>query len=163
MPLTTKPRMMPIKNLAKNGPVGVLKRCCTTRLARTCRSTRTRRCREQYVPLVAFWLRQFSADSIICMCEFDFRQTQVSRRHSRSGFAQCCRLDHDRIRLNPIMVSSLCLSTISGQTLRVRPVGKPVSIFPDHSLTAREHQIHSLSFAATLQRAPRKAFAENVL
>src|SRR6202163_3776719 len=27
----TKPRMMPIKNLAKNGPVGVLKRCCTTR------------------------------------------------------------------------------------------------------------------------------------
>jgi hypothetical protein len=24
----TKPRMMPIKNLAKNGPVGVLKRCC---------------------------------------------------------------------------------------------------------------------------------------
>src|ERR1700681_2194445 len=25
----TKPRMMPIKNLAKNGPVGVLKRCCT--------------------------------------------------------------------------------------------------------------------------------------
>ena len=26
----TKPRMMPIKNLAKNGPVGVLKRRCTT-------------------------------------------------------------------------------------------------------------------------------------
>src|ERR1700738_3485235 len=26
----TKPRMMPIKNLAKNGPVGGLKRCCTT-------------------------------------------------------------------------------------------------------------------------------------
>src|SRR6201985_778737 len=25
----TKPRMMPIKNLAKNGPVGVLKRRCT--------------------------------------------------------------------------------------------------------------------------------------
>src|ERR1700739_2747167 len=24
----TKPRMMPIKNLPKNGPVGVLKRCC---------------------------------------------------------------------------------------------------------------------------------------
>jgi hypothetical protein len=28
--LATKPRMMPIKNLAKDGPVGVLKRCCTT-------------------------------------------------------------------------------------------------------------------------------------
>jgi hypothetical protein len=26
----TKPRMMPIENLAKNGPVGVLKRRCTT-------------------------------------------------------------------------------------------------------------------------------------
>src|SRR6202008_2620934 len=31
----TKPRMMPIKNLAKNGPVGVLKRRCTMRSART--------------------------------------------------------------------------------------------------------------------------------
>jgi hypothetical protein len=30
----TKPRMMPIKNLAKNGPVGVLKRCCTTAVER---------------------------------------------------------------------------------------------------------------------------------
>ena len=31
----TKPRMMPIKNLAKNGPVGVLKRCCTMAADRT--------------------------------------------------------------------------------------------------------------------------------
>jgi hypothetical protein len=31
----TKPRMMPIKNLAKNGPVGVLKRCCTIKPGRT--------------------------------------------------------------------------------------------------------------------------------
>jgi hypothetical protein len=31
----TKPRMMPIKNLAKNGPVGVLKRCCIMRRGRT--------------------------------------------------------------------------------------------------------------------------------
>src|SRR5258708_32588234 len=30
----TKPRMMPIKNLATNGPVGVLKRCCTIDAAR---------------------------------------------------------------------------------------------------------------------------------
>jgi len=30
----TKPRMMPIKNLAKNGPVGVLKPRCTTTLER---------------------------------------------------------------------------------------------------------------------------------
>jgi hypothetical protein len=64
---------------------GIFAICCdltrptTTRLARTCQSTRARRCREQYMPLVAFWLRQFSADFIICMCEFDFRQTQSGR------------------------------------------------------------------------------------
>jgi hypothetical protein len=72
----TKPRMMPIKNLAKNGSVGVLKRRCITRLARTFQSTRTRRRREQYIPLVAFCVRHFLADFIICMCEFDFRQAQ---------------------------------------------------------------------------------------
>ena len=37
----------------------------------------TRRRREQYIPLVAFCLRHFLADFIICMCEFDFRQAQV--------------------------------------------------------------------------------------
>jgi hypothetical protein len=31
----TKPRMMPIKNLTKNGPVGVLKRRCIMSLGRT--------------------------------------------------------------------------------------------------------------------------------
>jgi hypothetical protein len=31
------------------------------------------------MPLVAFYLRHFSADFIICMCEFDFRQAQPSR------------------------------------------------------------------------------------
>src|SRR5438552_12091577 len=43
------------------------------------------------------------------------------------------RLDHDPIRLNRIMISSLCLSMISGQTLRVCPDGKPASTFPDHA------------------------------
>ena len=32
--------------------------------------------RKQYIPLVAFCLRHFLADLIICMCEFDFRQAQ---------------------------------------------------------------------------------------
>jgi hypothetical protein len=41
-------------------------------------STRTRRRREQYMPLVAFWLSHFLADFIICMCEFDFRQAQLA-------------------------------------------------------------------------------------
>src|SRR6202165_5913908 len=63
---------------------GIFAICCdltrptTTRLARTFQSTRTRRRREQYIPLVAFCLRHFLADFIICMCEFDFRQAQSS-------------------------------------------------------------------------------------
>src|SRR5258707_8098289 len=53
-----------------------LTRATITRLARTSQSTRTRRSREQYMPLVALCLRHFLADSIICMCVFDFRQAQ---------------------------------------------------------------------------------------
>jgi acyl-coenzyme A thioesterase PaaI-like protein len=37
-------------------------------------------------------------------------------------------------RLPKIMISSVCLGMISGQTLRVCPEGKPVSTFPDHAL-----------------------------
>src|SRR5882757_6749935 len=67
---------------------GISAICCDltrptiTRLARTFQSTRTRRCREQYMPLVTFCLRHFLADSIICMYVFDFRQAQV---HSAAG------------------------------------------------------------------------------
>jgi hypothetical protein len=56
-----------------------LTRPTIARLARTFRSTRTRRRRELYIPLVAFCLRHFLADFIICMCEFDFRQAQARR------------------------------------------------------------------------------------
>src|SRR6202165_2799779 len=69
---------------------GIFAICCDltrptiTRLARTFQSTRTRRRREQYIPLVAFCLRHFLADFIICMCEFDFRQAQGVVRVSRS-------------------------------------------------------------------------------
>ena len=80
-----KPRMMPIKNLAKNGPVGVLKPRCITRLARTFQSTRTHRRRERYMPLVAFCLSHFLADFIICMCVFDFRQAQVNPEGGAQG------------------------------------------------------------------------------
>jgi hypothetical protein len=58
---------------------------------RTFQSTRTRRRREQYMPLVAFRLSHFLADVIICMCEFDFRQAQrfsryqLTRSPRRSG------------------------------------------------------------------------------
>ena len=48
-------------------------------------STRTRRRREQYILLVAFCLRHFLADFIICMCEFDFRQAHVFVQLARCG------------------------------------------------------------------------------
>src|SRR5277367_4865265 len=55
-----------------------LTRPTITRLARTFQSTRTRRRRERYMPLVAFCLSHFLADFIICTCEFDFRQAHVA-------------------------------------------------------------------------------------
>src|SRR3981189_2229284 len=63
---------------------GIFAICCDltrptiTRLARTFQSTRTRRRREQYIPLVALCLRHSLADFIICMCEFDFRQAHAA-------------------------------------------------------------------------------------
>src|SRR6266576_2870022 len=42
-------------------------------------------------------------------------------------------------RLDRIMISSLCLSMISGQTLCVCPEGKPVSTFPDHAVESRQN------------------------
>ena len=56
-----------------------------TVLWRTFQSTRTRRRREQYIPLVSFCLRHFLADFIICMCEFDFRQAHVFVQLARCG------------------------------------------------------------------------------
>jgi hypothetical protein len=50
-----------------------------TRLACTFRSTRMRHRREQFMLLAAFCLRHFSADFIICTCEFEFRQAQLVR------------------------------------------------------------------------------------
>src|SRR5260221_780620 len=69
------PRMPRIKKLVLRDPVGVPSSCCITRLARTFQSTRTRRRREQYMPLVAFCLRHFFADFTICTNEFDLRQS----------------------------------------------------------------------------------------
>src|SRR5882757_3750062 len=82
---------------------GISAICCDltrptiTRLARTFQSTRTRRCREQYMPLVTFCLRHFLADSIICMYVFDFRQAQafygrcrpLERETDREGRLPC--------------------------------------------------------------------------
>jgi hypothetical protein len=56
----------------------------------------TRRRREQYMPLVAFCLRHFLADFIICMCECDFRQAHLtclfeSRAYSSESCDQQCK------------------------------------------------------------------------
>src|SRR5712664_2477347 len=62
-----------------------LTRPTITRLARTFQSTRTRRRREQYMPLVAFCLRHFLPGFTTCMCEFDFRQAQPSEARDELG------------------------------------------------------------------------------
>ncbi len=41
------------------------------------------------MPLVAFCLRHFLADFIICMCEFDFRQAQEGRVNERLNDPIC--------------------------------------------------------------------------
>src|SRR3984893_5698889 len=79
---------------------GIFAICCDltqptiTRFARTFRSTRTRRRREQDMPLVAFCPSHFLADFIICMCVFDFRQAQGGSAYPRTE------LSHQRTRLS---------------------------------------------------------------
>src|SRR6202140_2481150 len=75
----TKPRMIPIKNLAKNGPVGVLKRCCTMGPARIYPWRRMRRSRAPSSGLDKFFAAQFSAGYITNMFEFDLRQAHNVR------------------------------------------------------------------------------------
>ena len=53
-----------------------LTRPTTIRLGRICRSTRMRRHRALFMPLAALCRHHSSADFIIYMCEFDFRQAQ---------------------------------------------------------------------------------------
>jgi hypothetical protein len=79
---------------------GIFAICCDltrptiTRLARTFQSTRTRRRREQYMPLAEFCLRHFLADFIICMCEFDFRQAHrgAPLTSPSSGPVRACKI-----------------------------------------------------------------------
>ncbi len=78
----TKPRMMPIKNLAKNGPVGVLKPRCTTARARIYPWRRMRRSRAPSNGLGRFFAAQFSAGCTTNMSGFDFRQAQPTRSSS---------------------------------------------------------------------------------
>jgi hypothetical protein len=54
--LATKPGMMTIKNLAKSGPVGVLKPRCTTRYERICPWRRMRRHHAPFKELDAFFV-----------------------------------------------------------------------------------------------------------
>src|ERR1700704_1532235 len=55
-----------------------LTRPTAIRLGRICRSTRMRRHRALFIPLVALCRRHFSVDFITNMSEFDFRQAHPS-------------------------------------------------------------------------------------
>ena len=79
------PRMPRIKKLVLRDPVGVPSSCFITRLARTFQSARTRRRREQYIPLVAFCRRHSLADFIICMCEFDSDRHRTHAMHAQEA------------------------------------------------------------------------------
>src|SRR6202035_92914 len=72
----TKPRMMPIKNLAKNGPVGVLKRCCTMGPARIYPWRKMRRSRAPSIAPGTFFVAQSWADCITNIAGFNLRQAQ---------------------------------------------------------------------------------------
>ena len=67
----TKPRMMPIKNLAKNGPVGVLKRCCTTVSERIGLRIMLHRSLARYTAPVSFVQALSWADFITTMVGFE--------------------------------------------------------------------------------------------
>jgi hypothetical protein len=62
------------------------------------------------------------------------------RREQRGSLVQASppppALDHDAIRQNRIMISSLCLSMIPRVEPKGMLFGKPVSTFPDHALTS---------------------------
>jgi hypothetical protein len=57
----------------------------------------------------------------------------------------------DSIGLNQTLALSLCLSSISGQTLHVCCVGKPVSTFLDHAMD-RARRASSVRCASRLNR-----------
>ena len=64
--------MMLIKNLAKNGPVCVLKPRCTTNLELTCRWTRMRHSRVRFRSAAGLPLFLFLADCIINIAGSEF-------------------------------------------------------------------------------------------
>src|ERR1700719_3374222 len=87
--------------------------------------------REQYIPLVAFCLRHFLADFIICMCEFDFRQAQgeprdvIRHRPTEAGTTvrpidqESARLQQDFPVRNLLVISILS----SANKTAIRPQG----------------------------------------
>src|SRR5882757_7414299 len=119
---------------------GISAICCgltrptITRLARTFRSTRTRRRRERYMPLVAFCLRHFLADSIMCMYVFDFRQAQLVQDlytaskdnqaflHARLG------LGHDQLQPFKASISNwICPDVMKNQPISISKAKKAIA------------------------------------
>src|ERR1700760_2280548 len=82
----TKPRMMPIKNLAKNDPVGVLKPRCTMAPARISPWRRMPRSRVPSNGPGRFFAAQFSAACTTNMSAFDFSTGTAWLTARRSAF-----------------------------------------------------------------------------
>jgi transposase InsO family protein/DNA-binding transcriptional regulator YiaG len=59
------------------------------------------------------------------------------------------------------MISSLCLSMISAQTLRVCREGKPVPTFPDHALAVSFQEVVHSTLTGNSEVAKHQRFAEN--
>src|SRR5882724_10522508 len=67
--------------------------------------------------------------------------------------------------MNRIMISSLCLSMISGQTLRVCPEGKLAPTFPDHALAGLARGLYRIGAGLADQRgilSDRRRLAEEI-
>ena len=80
----TKPRMMPIKNLAKNGPVGVLKRCCTMGPARIYPWRKMHRSRAPSIAPGTFFVGQPWADCITNMPDLIYDRHRYLFVHHRA-------------------------------------------------------------------------------
>src|SRR5258708_37064691 len=81
------------------------------------------------MPSVAFCLRHFSADFIICTCEFDFRQAQVSnlpglhcRRSALSG--------HSNTNILVVPTSSPCFLPAAKSGLLANDANRDLPVCP---------------------------------
>ena len=88
------------------------------RLAAKDASSGTRRRGEQYMPLVAFCLRQFLAEFIICMCAFDFRKAHAGLPHRVTPHDAATHSEFEAI-------TRLGVDIVAGKSLLIRASAPP--------------------------------------